>query len=90
MPSKTKPQTASQSYAKNVTEIAALLEIISERLPLADCREANWGHVGTVAHVRAQLAEIAAGLALRDPNADESVAHKALEAEIARVVHKND
>lgn len=80
-------ESAPQAYARNATDIAALLQILSARLggvADGDCRNANWAHVGTLAHVRESLAQIAAGLDIREDGCEDA-AHARLEREIAEV-----
>lgn len=64
-------------------EIEFLLTQIRETVEagkVAD-NDADWGHVGTAAHVREQLMQIAIGLAV-GPNEDEDVVRGMIEEEM--------
>lgn len=80
------PQTATKEYARAHIEIAALLKIIEARIPHGDCRNANWGDVGTLQNVRARLTQIAIGLDLADGS--EKAAQTRLDAEMLKVAEE--
>lgn len=56
----TKGETAAKAYARNMSEIYDKLDKIKQHLidNGIDCREANWGHVGSAVHINELLDDL--------------------------------
>ena len=74
-------RSPTDKHRVNKRDVLALLDLLAgcvENHPSQPRGEANWGHVGDMAHLREGLMEIAIGFALR-ADGDEEAARRRLE-----------
>ena len=55
----TEKRTATRAFSQNAIAAKKLLGLLTEHICETDALDADWGHVGTVAHMRDQLMDLA-------------------------------